>query len=784
MVGITKLIVVGLLGHVSAISNASSKLWYGNPAGNFQEALPVGNGRLGAVVFGTIAEKVVLNEDSVWSGGYQDRVNRNALGSFPNVVSNLNNGDVSSADSLWNSDLVGTPSISRIYQPVGNMILNFNHDASLVSNYNRTLDLKTASNVVSYQINGVKYTRQAIANYPRGVIGFRYTADRPKALSFTISLSRDQGVRSLDVNVSNRSITLNGKAPADSGLDFAAKIKIVTSTGTVTSTTTALTITNSQVVEIYFDAETAFRYPSEQQWWNAIDSKIDGAISAGWSSFYNESITDYQNLYNRVSLDLGNSGTVGTAETGTRLSNWRSQGGVNYDPELLTLAYNYGRFLLIGSSRPGSLPANLQGIWNDNFDPSWGSKFTININIQMNYWPAETTNLGETSMPVFDHLKRMQSRGQDVARTMYGAGGWVCHHNTDLWGDCAPHDSDTLWSANPMGGAWLSLQLIEHYRFSRDNNFAANVALPILSDALSFFYDFLILKPDGYYATGYAASPENQYYIPANKCTGGAIAGLDHGTAHDRQVLYELFKGFVELSDALGSTAGVSQAKDYLSKIKPPIVGNSGEILEWSGQYAEREPGHRHLSHLVAVYPGSQISPLLNTTLSNAALVSINRRMEAGSGNMGWSRAWAAGIYARLLQGNEAVSHVLYLVSSYLSNNLFDLNTSVFQIDGNLGLVAAFTEVLLQSHAGVVHLTPALANNVLAAGSVKGLVARGNFVVDITWANHALLTATVRSQIGGMLALRIAGGTTFSVDGVRYSGPISTIAGRSYSITV
>lgn len=541
-------------------------------------------------------------------------------------------------------------------------------------------------------------------------------------------------------------------------------------------------IQGSEEVIVYFDAEGAFRHPSEEAWEATLNSKLDAAVASGWSSFSKNAIADYQKLAGRVTLDLGNSGDAGAVETSTRLKDWKSKGNVTYDPELLALTYNYGRFLLIGSSRDGGLPANLQGIWNDQYNPKWGSKYTININIQMNYWPAQTTNLAETHGPLFDHLLRMQERGRYVAEEMYGLDGWVCHHNTDIWGDCAPQDSQTYYAANTMGGAWLALDLIDHFRFTRNATFAESMALPLLGDALTFFYDFLILKPDGHYVTSYGTSPENSYLVPEGSNEFNTSTGIDQGPAHDRQILWELLTGYIEISEAIGSTKGVCKAKHFLSKIRRPDIGSLGQLLEWSGDYVETEPGHRHLSHLIAVYPGSQVSPLLNKTISNAALTSINRRMANGSGNMGWSRAWAAGIYARLFQGEEAVSSVCNLISTYLSNNLFDLNGSTFQIDGNLGLVGAFTEVLLQSHTNVVHLAPALPGNVLAAGSIKGLVARGGFVVDMSWSDHKLVKAEIKSLHGEHLALRVADGTRFTIDGSTYTEAIPTESGKTYTI--
>jgi hypothetical protein len=537
-------------------------------------------------------------------------------------------------------------------------------------------------------------------------------------------------------------------------------------------------------VQVYFDGEGAFRYSSPATWEAVIDNKLNAAVTAGWNSFYQQAITDYSALASRVVLDLGNSGSNGEVETRARVANWKKNNHLSTDPELLTLLYNYGRFALISSSRPGSLPANLQGVWNDQFYPSWSSKYTLNINLEMNYWPAEVTNLPETHLPLFDFMKSMQTRGQGVAKSMYGANGWVCHHNADIWGDCAPVDSNTYWSANTMGGAWVSLHLIEHYRFSGNNTFATNIALPILSDSLSFFYDFLILNDRGYYVTSYGASPENAYLVPNGYPSNGSVVGIDQGTAHDRQVLYELFKGFIELSQATGSTAGVAKAQQYLSKIEPPNIGTTGYILEWSKEFTENEPGHRHLSHLLAVYPGAQISPLLNQTLANAALGSLNHRLSSGGGNMGWSRVWAVAIYARLFQGDLAASSITNLLTNYISSNLFDLNGGVFQIDGNLGIVGAVCEMLLQSHAGVVHLAPSLPTTTLPTGSVTGLVARGGFAVDVAWSNNAFSSATIKSSRGGTLALRVAGGISFKVNGAAYTTPFNTVAGQTYQITL
>jgi hypothetical protein len=558
---------------------------------------------------------------------------------------------------------------------------------------------------------------------------------------------------------------------------------VLTQSANITSNGTALFVKGSRDVKIYYNAETTFRHSTIDAATTILSSKLDTAAALPWSTFISKAKKDYQSLSSRVTLDVGSSGSTGLLPTNLRLSAWKTSGNATTDPEFLALTYNYGRFLLISSSRIGTLPSNLQGVWNDKFVPPWGSRYTININTEMNYFPAETTNLAETHYPVFEHLKRMQTQGRYAAKGMYNASGWVCHHNTDLWGDCVPVDDQTYWAANPVGGAWLALQLAEHWRFSGNATWAVETALPILSDALAFFYEFSRVR-DGWEVLSYDSSPENSYVIPRGKDVVNATTGIDQGGAHARQVLWELFRGFVDISEGVGSTEGVEKARDYLSKIEPPAIGSHGQLMEWSSDYAETEPGHRHLSHLLGVYPGGHISPLHNKTASDAALISLDRRIAAGSGNMGWSKAWAAGIYARLFQGDKAGFHLCDLISNYLAGNLFDLNIGVFQIDGNLGFTGAMTEIFLQSHAGVVHLAPALPSNLIPTGSVTGLMARGGFEVDVKWANHKFAKATVKAQRRGKLTLRVENGGEFKVNGSVYAGSIETTTGAVYEITV
>jgi hypothetical protein len=546
-----------------------------------------------------------------------------------------------------------------------------------------------------------------------------------------------------------------------------------------------MSVKGATTVDIFFDAETSYRYSSAGAWETELKKKLDNAVKAGFVAVKAAAVKDAEGILSRVSLNLGSSGSAGSQTVLSRLSNYKKNAGT--DPELVTLYFNYGRHLLLASSRDTgdrSLPANLQGIWNDNYDPPWQSKYTININTEMNYWPALSTNLGETHKPLFDLIDMTRSRGSTMAKKMYGCNdGLVVHHNTDLWGDAAPVDKGTPYTVWPMGGAWLSQHVMEHYHFTQDKTFLQTRAWPVLQDAANFYFCYLFMY-NGNYVTGPSLSPENTFIVPSNMRTAGKSEGVDIAPTMDNELLWELFNNVINAAKLLNiNDTTVSKAKDYLSKIKTPQVGSKGQLLEWRNEYQEGEPAHRHFSHLFGLFPGSQMTPLVSDKLAQASKVALDNRMRAGSGSTGWSRVWAMNLYARLFDGASVWSNAVTFLQTYPLDNLWNSGENRwFQIDGNFGFTSAIAEMLLQSHS-VVHILPALPKSAVPNGSVKGLVARGNFVVDIGWSGGSMTQATVTARSGGELALRVEGGIAFKVDGKAYTGPIGTNIGGKYVIT-
>lgn len=553
-----------------------------------------------------------------------------------------------------------------------------------------------------------------------------------------------------------------------------------------------LIITNATAVQMFFDAETNFRFTEQAEWEAEMTRKIDQAYAKGYSQVKADAIQDSSSLLDRVMLDLGASpDSLADLPTDQRIATARTS---LEDTQLATLTFNYGRHLLVSSSRPTdtnngtSLPANLQGIWNNSTSAPWGGKYTININIEMNYWPAGPTNLIETQGPLFDLMSTARSRGRSYAARMYGCPGAVFHHNLDLWGDPAPTDNYTQATLWPAGAAWLGWHAMDHYRFTGDEGFLREVAYPFLADVAAFF-ECYCFEHDGHNATGPSLSPENSFYVPDNWTVPGAKEAVDIGPAMDGQLISEAVESLIEAAAVLGidDDADVAAARDFLPTIPPQRVGSLGQILEWRHEYEEAAVGQKHLSPLVGLMPGRQFSPLRDAALGSAAEVLLRRRVAAGAGSTGWSRTWLINSFARVFDGDSAWGQLTQWFQKFPTPyNLYNTDAGspeyVFQIDGNLGFVSGVTEMLLQSHADVVHLLPALPSAV-PTGSVQGLVARGNFVVDIAWDQGAMTSANITSRAGAELAIRYMNGSQIAVNGEAYAGPLGTTAGTTYVVT-
>jgi alpha-L-fucosidase 2 len=724
----------------------SHTLFYEQPAERWTEALPIGNGRLGAMIFGkTENERIQLNEDSVWYGGPMHGNNSDGLKRLPEITELLAAGAVREAEQLARTSLLSQPQYLHPYQQLADLLLWFHDHREPVTDYRRELHLGSGIAGMQYRMGGTRYSRRVFSSAPHQIIVVYLTSDSPGALSLAVNLNRrpfDCGT----IAVSDDTIMMEGEL-GKYGSDFRVAVRAVCVGGTVAATGGHLRIERADAVTLYVAAATTFRCQDPQA---ACLSALDVAQQEGVERLIEAHRAEHRHMYERVELRLDDDREERREglPTDVRLRDYRSGA---YDPGLEELYFHYGRYLLLASSRPGSLAANLQGIWNDSFTPPWESKYTININTQMNYWPAEAGNLAECHEPLFQLIESMLPHGRDTARELYGCQGFVAHHNTGIWGNTNVDGQFMFCAIWPMGAAWLTLHLWEHYRFGKDLTFLSGRAYPIMKEAALFFVDYLVRDAAGRYVTRVSVSPENTYVLP-----DGTRGNLCMGPAMDIQIIRELFTACLEAEALIPAEQADRKFRLRLIEIMEGLpdtrIGKHGQIQEWLEDYEEAEPGHRHISHLFGLHPGECIDRFHHPELTAAARVTLARRLAHGGGHTGWSRAWIINFQARLGDGNEAYRHLSELLRTSTLPNLLD-DHPPFQIDGNFGGMAGMIEMLLQSQRNELRLLPALPD-CWRNGAVRGLRARGALEVDLQWAEGKLVQAVLHAKRDGSCAIR------------------------------